>query len=197
MGDISSSGHAPVGDISSSGHVPVGENQLYWMCTVGERQQQWLCCGGRTSAAVAMWRWVNVSSGDQEHVSAVHVYSTHSNVHMYSYIRMPILIFVSMKVLKLNSWCRCGVARTLLAARVYWHFSQRCLWSLVRLLVGVQLALSHRLCTGVWFAAEATACVFAANSITHVGQQVLLYIVPATLLTVLATAASRSEVGRV
>ncbi|WIA37495.1 hypothetical protein OEZ86_014409 [Tetradesmus obliquus] len=38
---------------------------------------------------------------------------------------------------------------------------------------------------------------FAANSITHMGQPALLYIVPATLLTVLVTAASRSEVGRV
>jgi minor histocompatibility antigen H13 len=38
---------------------------------------------------------------------------------------------------------------------------------------------------------------FAANSITHLGQPALLYIVPSTLLTVLVTAASRSEVGRV
>jgi minor histocompatibility antigen H13 len=38
---------------------------------------------------------------------------------------------------------------------------------------------------------------FAANSITHMGQPALLYIVPSTLLTVLVTAASRSEVGRV
>jgi minor histocompatibility antigen H13 len=38
---------------------------------------------------------------------------------------------------------------------------------------------------------------FAANSVTHLGQPALLYIVPSTLLTVLVTAASRSEVGRV
>jgi minor histocompatibility antigen H13 len=38
---------------------------------------------------------------------------------------------------------------------------------------------------------------FAANSITHLGQPALLYIVPAMSLAVVGTAASQSEVGRV
>jgi minor histocompatibility antigen H13 len=38
---------------------------------------------------------------------------------------------------------------------------------------------------------------FAANSITHLGQPALLYIVPATLLTVLGTAAAKGDLARV
>jgi hypothetical protein len=38
---------------------------------------------------------------------------------------------------------------------------------------------------------------FAANAITHLGQPALLYLVPATLLTVGVVAASRGELGRV
>jgi len=38
---------------------------------------------------------------------------------------------------------------------------------------------------------------FAANSITHLGQPALLYIVPSTLLTVLGTAAARGDLQRV
>eukprot|EP00878_Enallax_costatus_P014382 GHUV01015042.1.p1 GENE.GHUV01015042.1~~GHUV01015042.1.p1 ORF type:complete len:186 (+),score=91.41 GHUV01015042.1:81-560(+) len=38
---------------------------------------------------------------------------------------------------------------------------------------------------------------FAANSITHLGQPALLYIVPSMLLTVGGTAAMRQELGRV
>ena len=38
---------------------------------------------------------------------------------------------------------------------------------------------------------------FAANSITHLGQPALLYIVPCTLGAVLATALSRDELYRV
>lgn len=38
---------------------------------------------------------------------------------------------------------------------------------------------------------------FAANSVTHMGQPALLYIVPATLGTVIVTALSRDELSRV
>ncbi len=38
---------------------------------------------------------------------------------------------------------------------------------------------------------------FAANSITHMGQPALLYIVPATLGAVLATSISRDEIYRI
>ena len=37
---------------------------------------------------------------------------------------------------------------------------------------------------------------FAANAITRLGQPALLYLVPATLLAITATAASRGEVQR-
>jgi minor histocompatibility antigen H13 len=38
---------------------------------------------------------------------------------------------------------------------------------------------------------------FAANSITHMGQPALLYIVPSTLLTLLGTAAAKGDLARV
>lgn len=38
---------------------------------------------------------------------------------------------------------------------------------------------------------------FAANSLTHLGQPALLYIVPSMLVTVVGTAAVRQELGRV
>ena len=54
-----------------------------------------------------------------------------------------------------------------------------------------------------YFTAVASAYVlglgmaFAANSITHLGQPALLYIVPCTLLAVLSTAMSRDELYRI
>jgi minor histocompatibility antigen H13 len=38
---------------------------------------------------------------------------------------------------------------------------------------------------------------FAANSITHLGQPALLYIVPSTLLTLVGTAAAKGDLARV
>jgi hypothetical protein len=38
---------------------------------------------------------------------------------------------------------------------------------------------------------------FAANSITHMGQPALLYIVPCTLLTLVGTAAAKGDLARV